>query len=176
MKYIEVDFIGMSVQYSAGEEDLLTPENLRRYLIGVNEQKQWCIQAEDLRGALDQFYSHEAAQIGYKHKAIWLADSENNPIIEYSGCEHMIDKGWFACGAYCETEEERETESMSCILDGSDSPPDICPIQKQQMEILYTSEVVQIGGIWLKRYSDKVKKMKSIPLGNARAKKIQTIT
>lgn len=145
---MSVDGIGIVVLHTHGKEP--TKQEVRNHLIGWNEQKTILIQAESLEKALEEFYNYAECKTGTKHKAWEIVDSERNPVVEYAGCDQMLNKeGWMACTLYDDPGEEA---TMCCILDGLDDPPEECPIYMQMEEINYKEELVQISGVWVKRY------------------------
>lgn len=170
-KFMVVDNVGLMVGYKTGDDHLLTPENIRKHLIGFNDQHSVIIQAEDLQSALLEFHDWEGCKTGTKYKAIEIADKKNNPVIEYSGCPHMVINGFIRCAMYDENEHDRQNTSLCCVLDGMDDPPSDCIIDEQQSLKKWRSETVQIGGVWVKKYDRNVRKMTPIIPGNRLMKK-----
>lgn len=116
---LHIDKVGLFVSYPTGREDLLTPENIRRYLIG--RRRTWClVEADSPEKAVETFYKEwEGASIGgetRESKALWIADEEHDePISEYPYCGllHKNKRDEFVCGD--------EEDCGGCILEGYDS-------------------------------------------------------
>lgn len=165
-----VDNIGLVVEHS--NDITPTDDDVRRHLIGWNEQHRIFIQADSLQEALLEFYDYPECKTGTKHKAWKIADSESNPVIEYAGCEHMriTDGGSTACAFWDEPTDEGH---MMCILDGCDEPPSDCPIDAQMGKRGWRKEIVQVGGVWVKRYSKFVRQMDE-QINAIRPRRLQT--
>lgn len=154
-----VDNLGLVVRHSL--ETMPAPEDVRNYLVGWNEQNTILIQADSLQDALLKFYDLPECKTGTKHRAWELIGTEKNPVIEYCGCKHIrfTESGAMACGIYGEPEMGGH---MTCILEMNDEPPTDCPIDEQLENKGWRSEVVQIGGVWVKRYTKFVSKMEPL--------------
>jgi len=147
-----VDCVGLVVKHN--EDKKPTDDDVRRHLIGWDANRTTLIQAESLQEALLEFYDTPECKTGTKHRAWELADSENNPIIEYAGCESMrLVSSGCACAKF---DEPKEDSHMICILDGLDEPPLDCPINAQIEKRGFRKEVIQRGGVWVRRYSPLV--------------------
>lgn len=149
-----VDNLGLVVRHDP--KIVPTDDNVRRHLVGWKTHNTTLVQAESLQDALKKFYDFEECRTGTKHRAWELVDSKDNPIIEYSGCEFMRNRedGCIACACGDEPEDDHY---VMCILDGCNEPPRECPIDAQMGNNGWRSEVVQVGGVWVKRYSRFVK-------------------
>lgn len=154
-----VDNVGLVVEHN--KDITPTDDDVRRHLIGWNPHHRVFVQAETLQKALEEFYGYLECRTGTKHKAWEIADSEISPVIEYAGCEHMriLKNGSTACACYDEPNEGEGWEM--CVIDGRDEPPSDCPIAAQKRGNGWRKEVVQVGGVWVKRYS-KFVKMESV--------------
>jgi hypothetical protein len=148
-----VDNLGLVVYHNTNDD--LSPENIRRYLVGVKSFNTVLVQAENLPDALSEFYSYPETTTGFKHKAWEIEDSGKRPIIEYSSCCHLKSEEELS-GLFCQYYAmDGEFDQMLCILDGSDDPPKECPILKNQTRDRI--EVRQIGGIWVKTFHKNCK-------------------
>lgn len=144
-----VDNVGLIVEHN--KKIVPTDDDVRRHLIGWNEQHRIFIQANSLQEALQEFYDYPECKTGTKHRAWELADSKQRPVIEYAACEHMcMAGGGTACGRY---DKPSKDGWELCVLDGRDEPPTDCPIDAQMAGKGWRKEVVQVGGVWVKRYS-----------------------
>jgi hypothetical protein len=129
-RYVSVDGFGMLVYYD--EEKDLTPENIRRYLIGLGKRRCY-IDAGSLEEAVRKFHDEwEGAKVGgegEERKALYI--DKENAIIELPFCAKMgrNKKGEFICG---ELVEEESGEWGMCVIEGYD-PPEDCPI----LEVFY---------------------------------------
>lgn len=153
---MEIDGIGLVVMH---EKDYApTEQDLRRHLIGWNEQHEQFIQADSLQEAVREFLSYKECTTGLKYKAWEMINSEHKPILEYSGCSSMrITKG--GCVACAYYDEPTEGGHMVCVLDNLDEPPLACPINNQREHKGFREEIVQEGGIWVRRYFPMTKEM-----------------
>jgi hypothetical protein len=153
-----VDNLGLVVYHK--KDAVLTDDFIRHHLIGYADQHTTFIQANSLQEALQKFYDYPECKTGTKHKAWELEDSETRPIIEYCGCQFMNTRmgGCLECNYY---DPPEEGGYMVCVLDGLDEPPANCPIDAQMsgLDRGWRSEVIQIGGVWVKRFSKAVSKM-----------------
>lgn len=143
---MDVDGVGVYVGHPRGE--VPSSDLVRRHLMGISNHTWW-IEADSLEDALKKFHDTDGAKIGSKNRAIVMNVSKRLPIREYVGCKDMSEDG------HCKYFDDEFTEPDShllCILGGCDDVHDSCPI-KQQME--KESEVIQIGDVWVQRYSDK---------------------
>jgi hypothetical protein len=151
-----VDCVGLVVKHDRDKKP--TDDDVRRHLIGWNEQRTTLIQADSLQDALKEFYDYPECKTGTKHRAWEMVDSETKPVIEYAGCEYMrlVGSSMTACARY---DEPTKGGHMVCIFDGLDEPPSDCPVDAQIEKKGWRSEVVQVGGVWVKRYTKFVKQM-----------------
>lgn len=148
-----VDNVGLWVGHDKGQKP--TESEVRRCLIGVSTHR-WYVQAKDLQEALLKFYELPATKCGTKHRAVTIADSKHNPIIEYIGCKWLRNDEKRGCVACAYFEEPNFKEGYTaCILDGCDEPPSKCPIDEQKQKHKWRDEVVQIGGVWVRQYTKK---------------------
>ena len=94
----------------------------------------------------------DGAKTGIKHKAMTLLATEREPIIEYSGCPHLLE---LESGIFCQKYAENgEVDKLLCILDGCDYPPEDCIIDIQKN--LYIKPINIGGDIWIKKYSKEL--------------------
>jgi hypothetical protein len=131
-KCLHIDEVGLFVTYPSGREDLLTPENIRRHLIG--RRRTWCyVEADSPEKAIETFYKEwDGAKIGGdktpEHKALWIANTEHDePIGDYPYCEemHKNKNGEFICGE--DNGEDGNGIGGMCVLEGYD-PFDGCVV------------------------------------------------
>lgn len=128
-KLMEVDGIGLVVYYT--DEDQVTPENIRRHLIGA-QSTHTIIEAETKEEAIKKFHEDwDGAKCGTKAKAIWIEDEDC--IVEYALCDqlNMLVEGdieRYICGSELDydPEEDRVMGYCGCIIEGFD-PPEDCP-------------------------------------------------
>ena len=145
-----VDNVGIVVKHK--QDYIPTDDDVRRHLIGYHDRNKILIKADSIQEAMQIFFDFPECKCGTKYKAWELVDSDKNPVIEYSGCEHLQQKegtSFFNCQRFA---EEGEWENLICVLDGQDDPHDDCIIHRQMQEIGYKSEVITVGGIAVKRF------------------------
>ncbi len=148
---MSVDGIGLIVKYWGKKP---TKKEVRKYLIGWNQQNEIIIQANSLLEALKKFYDFPEAKVGITDHAWEIASSESNPIREYASCSHMKVEDYIKCGIY---DEPGETSNMICILDGLDEPPEDCPINNQLEKWRSETTLVELDQylpVWIRRYYD----------------------
>ncbi|HWY12341.1 MAG TPA: hypothetical protein VN026_13495 [Bacteroidia bacterium] len=154
-----VDNIGLEVKHKTDYTP--TEDDVRRNLIGWSEHNTAFIQANSLEEALQEFINYPECKTGIKHKAWELLATKDNPVKEYSGCQYMLinDNGYLSCQRYADSDEP---DNMVCILDGLSEPPSDCPIDAQLEKRGYRSETIEIGGVWVKKFSKSVVEMQPI--------------
>lgn len=136
---MEIDGVGVIVRHKKGY--IPTDKDLRSHLIGLQDDLTIIIKANSLEEALAEFNSYEECTTGTKFKAWELSTS--SPIVEYSGCKYMLDKGGYtSCQRFA---EPNEVDSMVCVLDGLSDPPCDCPINNQKNSKGWRSEINNIG-------------------------------
>lgn len=146
----DIDGVGIFVEHE--KDDYPSPKVIRRHLTGQKEIKI-LIKANSIKDALKEFYDMDGAKIGKIKKALEISATEQNPIIEYTGCEHMGNKN---NGINCEYFDDEYTEKdsfMFCILSGLDDPHDSCPIFRQQEDDMKFVE--QVEGVWLQTFKKR---------------------
>lgn len=139
-----VDGIGLFVFYENGQEAELTPENVRRHLIGRKETTA-IVEADSPEEAIRAFsLEWKGARIGgkaEKSKAAWI--NREKPILELPACEMLRrnSRGYFIC-VIGEPEEDSFDDSPECVLscyeppDGFECPVDqfhraVCELEKE---------------------------------------------
>jgi len=132
--YISIDGIGIYIGFNEGDD--LSPEKIRRCLIG--EKETFCrIKAENIETVINEFYTEwKGAYTGEKQKALVI--DIKRPILEYPDCPRQTssEKGNFLCD-----EEVSEEDSPSgCILSNC-YPPDDCPI-RQFLDDIHNKEQI----------------------------------
>lgn len=150
-----VDNVGLIVNH---EKDTTPTDNdIRRHLIGISNSNKITVQAESLHDALKEFYGYAECRTGFKHKAWEIDDSEGRPVIEYSGCQYLLNDDFLKCQRYA---EDTKVDNMYCVIDGLDDPPCDCPINNQKYGSGWRSQVTKIGGIFVKTFHQTVAPMK----------------
>lgn len=157
--------IGVIVNHQKG--NVPTEQEVSRHLIGIDGNNSLYIQSESIHDALKEFFDYPACNIGFKHKAMEINDSESHPVIEYSGCKWLLNDGTRKCQRYA---EPNEIDNMYCVLDGLDEPPCDCPINNQKQLNGWREQKEKRGGIYVKRYYQTVAPMSPIK-GGIRPKK-----
>lgn len=147
-----MDINGNGLVVNHEKNNIPDEKEVLRHLIGIQEQYT-IVQGNSYQEALSEFNSFKSCNTGTLKKAWALLNDKHHPIIEYSGCKYIVDKGFLTCQRYA---EPNEFDNMYCVLDGLDEPPHDCPIQNQKKSVGYRTEVVEIDGIWLKRFSQNV--------------------
>jgi len=128
-KYLEVDGVGLLVEYD--NEDELTAENIRRHFILVTDSS-CVVEAENITDAIRKFHENwDGANIGGNEeiaKALWI--NTTKPIIGIPYCRFLrvSDEDRFICGE--QVRGECYGERGMCVLEPAIDPPEAgnCPI------------------------------------------------
>jgi hypothetical protein len=145
-KVMVVDGVGFFVRYSANQENQLTPERLRCYL--MCRQRTWCfLRARTAAHAIQKFLAlWDGANTGGttpERNALWIDTqyADKLAIEELPVCEHLyLDRRDMPkCGRW------GGRVTTGCVLDGCD-PPEDCPVDgfKQKMNDLGDAVPVEI--------------------------------
>lgn len=145
-KVMVVDGVGFFVRYSPQQEDQLTPERMRGYLMG--RQRTWCfLRARTAAQAIQKFLAQwDGANTGGatpERNALWIDTmyADKLAIEELPACGHLyLDRRDMPrCGRW------GDRLTMGCVLDGYD-PPDHCPVDdfKQRVSDLEDAVPVEI--------------------------------
>lgn len=128
-----VDGIGLFVFYKNDQEAELTPENVRRHLIGRKETTA-IVEADSPEEAIRAFsLEWKGARIGGKaeeSKAVWI--NRKKPILELPACEMLRrnNRGGFVC-VIGEPQEDSFDDSAECVLSCYEPPDDFeCPVDQ----------------------------------------------
>jgi hypothetical protein len=138
-----VDGVGFFVRYNNDQEHMLTPENMRCYL--MSRRRTWCvIRASTPAKAVEKFYREWKGSTGGsipEKNALWIDtnDDEGTLIEEFPKCSHLYltRKDQPRCGGW------GDRYTMDCVIDGQCYPPDECPIEiyRQKLHRLDTKEI-----------------------------------
>ena len=148
-----VDNIGIIVRHSA--ETIPIAELVRKHLIGTSDQYKMLVQNQTFEGALAEFFDIPECKCGGKYKAMYIVDSEQNPVIEFESCRFLQphpESGNLYCQRYAD-QTESGFDNLMCVINYVDDPPEDCVMNNQKQQIGWKASVIRQGGIWLKVYN-----------------------
>lgn len=137
-KLMEVDGIGLYVYHSEKDDSSITPELVRRHLIGGIST--FCLVEADSEGEAKQIFLKEwdGAKCGSRSPALRIDDKAE--IVKYPHCELMYknNRGEYTCGrpiSEIEDHEMKDDVNMNnngefgiCAIEGYDCPNG-CPLR-----------------------------------------------